>query len=926
MTAVRRPVVTLLLIVAFFAARASRLAADGSLFGTLTGRVHDESGAPLPGATVELTSNEKGFRRTAVTDAAGLFNFPLLPPGSYTARVTIDGFESYVSTNNVVAPEKTTDLAIPLKVARAEASIEVTGETPLVDKANPVDTTTVPSELTDKLPIARAYQNVIDFAPGQNDITGDGNPNARGAPDSGNVWLFDGVDTTDPTTGTFGANQNFDTIQEVVVSNAAVSAEYGRFQGGVFNVVTKTGTNQFHGSARALVTNDSWNAQNKGVNALNGDPFARDKVDENAYNYSFTLGGPVWTDRVFFFGAYQRNPEVVGAQQTQTSSTLPDGTGQSYTFTPTFVAWQGKITALISSSQTITFSAQADPFTGIVRDYWGGAADTAALTTQTQSNDCPWACIWQARYTAIFGANLSVEATYAGQRGGLTLGQYPGSGTPYFSLADGLAYNGSPYVGTVERPRNQANLAANYFTTIGGHSHDFKVGVDYQNIQSENFYFYPNNQLYVVNQFDAATNSPILQPGDQWFQYTPPVPSISKGNIWGIYGLDKFELGDRLSFNLGVRADIQHASSDLNHAVIDATTIAPRLFGTWDVNGTGKTLVSGGWGRYYEFLAQTIVDSVYSGVPQESNADVYAWDGSQWQFDYPIRTGGNDQPVNPNLKPSYVDEFDLAFEQQIGNLMAVQVRGLYRKWNDIVDDIKFVDANGLKILTPANFPSSLINRDYKSAEITFNRRFTDNFQALASYTWSQARGNADRSYSLTQFTSQLLDYPNDTCTVAAAGNEPAVSGPCPQILGHNRGGPLPWDVPNSVKIYAAYTYPTTSVNLTAAPSFTYFSGLPFQAQRNLTINGDTDVYYDTPQGSSRLPSWYQLNFSFEANFKMLDPVEIALKADIFNVTNQQPAIDNTKIVLVPGNEFGQPSTRSALNAPRGYQFGAVVRF
>ncbi len=905
------------------------LLADGSLSGTLAGHVRDESGGALPGATVELTSAEKGFRRAGVTDAAGHFNFALLPPGSYTVRVSISGFESYVSTGNLVAPEKTTDLAIALKVSRAEASVEVVGEAPLVDKSNPVDTTTVPAELTDKLPIGRAYQNVIDFAPGQNDIDGDGNPNARGAPDSGNVYLFDGVDTTDPTTGTFGANNNFDTIQEVVVSNAAVSAEYGRFQGGVFNVVTKTGTNQFHGTARVLVTNDSWNSQNKGYNALTSppdQPFAREKIDENAYNYSFTLGGPVWKDRIFFFGAYQRNPQVVAAAQTQTSSTLPEGTGQSYSQTPTFTAWQGKLTGQITPSQSLTFSAQADPYTGIVTDYWGVAADTAALTVQSQSNDCPWACIWQARYTGVFGANFSVEATYAGQRGGLGLGPYPGSGSPYFSLEDGLAYNGTPYVGFVDRPRNQGNLALNYFTSLAGHSHNVKVGVDYQDIQSQNFYFYENNELFVVDQYDAAAHSPILVPGDQWFRFTPPVPSVSKGTIWGIYGLDRFELTDRLSFNLGVRADIQHGSSDLNRAVIDATTIAPRLFGTWDMKGDGKALLSAGWGRYYEFLAQTIVDSVYSGVPQESDADAYVWTGTEWAFDYPLRTGGNNQPVNPNLKPSYVDEYDLAFQQQIGNNMAVSVRGLYRKWSNIVDDIKFVDADNFKILTPENFSNNIIFRDYKSAEITFNRRFSNNFQALASYTWSQARGNADRSYSLVAFTSQLLDYPNDTCTVDAAGNQPAVSGPCPQILGHNRGGPLPWDVTNSVKLYAAYTYPMSFMNLTAAPSFTYYTGLPYQAQRNLTINADNDVYYDTPQGSSRLPSWYQFNLSVEANLKMFEPIEFALKADIFNVTNQQPAIDNNKIVLLPGDDFGKPSTRSALNAPRGYQFGAVIRF
>ena len=192
--------------------------------------------------------------------------------------------------------------------------------------------------------------------------------------------LFDGVDTTDPTTGTFGANQNFDTIQEVVVSNAAVSAEYGRFQGGVFNVVTKTGTNQFHGTRPRARDERLLELAEQGHQLLNDEPFARDKIDENAYNYSFTLGGPVWTDRIFFFGAYQRNPQVVAAAQTQTSSTLPDGTGQSYSQTPTFVAWQGKLSGDLTSSQSLTFSAQADPYNGIVRDYWGAAADTAALT------------------------------------------------------------------------------------------------------------------------------------------------------------------------------------------------------------------------------------------------------------------------------------------------------------------------------------------------------------------------------------------------------------------------------------------------------------------------------------------------------------------------------------------------------------------
>ena len=145
------------------------------------------------------------------------------------------------------------------------------------------------AELTDKLPVVRGYQNDLTMAPGTDDIDGDGNPNSRGAPDSANLFLFDGVDTTDPTTGTFGANNNFDTIQEVVVSNTGVSAEYGRVQGGVFNVITKSGTNIFHGSGRVLVTNDNWNADNKGTNPLSGNSFNRNKFDENIYDYLFTL-------------------------------------------------------------------------------------------------------------------------------------------------------------------------------------------------------------------------------------------------------------------------------------------------------------------------------------------------------------------------------------------------------------------------------------------------------------------------------------------------------------------------------------------------------------------------------------------------------------------------------------------------------------
>ncbi len=908
---------------------AAPVLADGSLFGTLSGRVRDESGGALPGATVELTSEEKGFQRTATSDAAGAFNFALLPPGRYTVKATLPSFESFESANNVVTAEKTTQVNMTLKLAATAETVTVTGDVPLVDKTNVSDTTRVESGLSESVAIPRGYQTLIEFAPGLNDADADGNTNSHGAVDASNLFLFDGVDTTDPTTGTFGANNNFDTIQEVVVSNSAISAEYGRAQGAVVNVITKSGTNVFHGSARALVTNDNWNAQNKG-SAPNGTPFARDKLNHNVYDYLFTLGGPVWKDHIWFFGGYERNPQFTPPAQVAVSDLNPPPlSGQSYSANREFVAWQGKLSGQVTPAHALTFSAQADPFTGIIRNYWNEfglpSAELQALTNQSQSDDCPWACIWQARYTGVFGANISAEATYAQQRGGIVVGnQFPSpdfNGSPIFNLAEGLFYNGNPFDGFVRRPRDQANLAVNMYNQLFGRSHQFKVGVDYQKIKSESSFTYPGNQSFFVSGFDAATRQMLLQVGDQWFRGTPPEESISTGKIYGIYALDRFEATDRLSFNLGVRVDVQDGESDLRQAVISATTVSPRLTGTYDIFGNGKTLASVAYGQYRDFLVQNIIDSIYSGIPQQTNFDLFLWNGTDWEFAQAIRAPGNNAPVNQDLKPANVHEFNIALQQQIGNTVAVGIRGIYRKWTNLIDDRRFITDDGTKITTPVNFTDGELKRYYKAIELTAEKRFSTNWQILASYTLSRAEGNHEASFS-----TQLFDYAGTTCNVPAVGTEPAVSGDCPDILAHNRRGLLSYDVTHLVKVFAAYTLPLSIVNITAAPSFTFTSGLPYQQQQIFNINADTDVYYYTQKGSSRLPNWYALNFALAADFKVFGPLQLGIKGEVLNLTNQQEVVALGGNSLLPNANFGLPRSRNDLVQPRNFQFSAYLKF
>lgn len=917
-------VLTLLLV---FPAAVAR--GDGTLLGTVSGKVVDESGGALPGVTVEVVSVDKGFQRSLTTDATGSFKFPLLQPGPYTVRASLSGFQPSEATNNIVAPDKTTSVTITMRIAATKESVVVTGDTPLVDKTNVSATTTVSSTLTQKLPVGRSYQSLVTFAPGVNSTNNSGNPNSHGALSGNNLYLFDGVDTTDVTTGTFGQNFNYEAIQEVDVSTTGISAEYGRAQGAVINVITKSGTNQFQGSVKLLLTNDNWNEQNKGSNPSSGASFARVKFDQTIKAYAYTLGGPVWKDHLWLFGAYETVNNTSPQRQTATSTVHPNQTGQNYQQTTNVRLWDGKLTFQATPSHFFTGQFNSDPISGFVVNYWGGvtpAAERKALTSQDQNACSGIGCLKQARYSGVFGSKVSFEAAYAQQSGSIFVRPFEGNGSPFFSNSDNLFYNGATFDGFVERPRKQANLAINIYQELFGSSHQFKAGVDYQDLKSVASFAYPTNQVYYVADFDPTkgANQTFVR-GDELQKFTDPQPSVSKGKILGFYALDKFSVG-RVSLNLGARVEKQTADSDIGNTVIDTTRVSPRVSGAYDILGNGKTLASVGYGRYYQFLLQSIADSIFSGVPQQANKDVFIYDGTRFVFDHSVREGGNTQPVNRDLRPSYLDEINVAVQQQIGNTMAVGVRGIYRKWKDLVDDRKFISA-GNNITTPENFDSDLLRRDYRAIELTFEKRFSQRWQALANYTLSRARGN-----QFANFSSQLFDFAGRNCTVTGVGTLP-----CDVAASTNQFGLAAYDRTHVVNIFAGYTLPLSFANITAAPSFYYTFGLPFQRQRTFPVpSGARYNYFFDERGSSRLSSIYQLDFALEATFKPFGssspvplvggPIELGVKGEVFNLTNQQKTFRTDLISLLPNSAFGTPTSRNAQQAPRGYRLTALLRF
>ncbi len=306
---------------------ATPAAAQTAQVGQVAGEVKDASGAILPGATVTLTSEERGFSRTTVSDAQGRYLFPVVPLGKYSVEISLAGFEKVLLTNNLVESERTTNIPVSLKLATQEVAVTVTGETPIVDATNQTVQTRLRSEEYNKIPMARSYLNLIGQAPG---VVGTGNVNSHGGLTSNNQFLMDGVDTTDPTTGTFGTNLAFETIQEVVVQTSGVSAEYGRAIGAVVNVITKSGTNKLEGLFKYIATNDEWNTQNTAVNEVTNASLERVKFDQVNPTYSFAGGGPIVRDKAWFFGTYERAENTTAQQQTLLGENFQQSTVNDY--------------------------------------------------------------------------------------------------------------------------------------------------------------------------------------------------------------------------------------------------------------------------------------------------------------------------------------------------------------------------------------------------------------------------------------------------------------------------------------------------------------------------------------------------------------------------------------------------------------------
>jgi hypothetical protein len=587
--------------------------------GNIYGKVTDQQGAVLPGVTVTL-SGDLGTRN-ATTSSLGEFRFLGLDAGRYKLTTSMQGFAT-VTREVVVTSGENVNLPFSLRVAALQETVEVSGETPLVDVKKRGTSTTMIGDELQKVPNARDPWGVLKNVPGvmldRMNIAGNengqqANAGAKGSIEGDKTWSVDGLVVTDMTaTGGSPSYFDFDAFQEIAVTTGGADLQIESPGIGI-NLVTKRGTNRFHGSTRGFLTHDDLQSSNL-PDALKGDPRLanpdgsfRDKADhiQQISDFGADLGGPILKDKLWFYGSWGRQ-DIRLVRLTGT----PDKT---------------KLT-----SYNVKLNWQATPGTMVSGFFFDGIKDKTGRSPGSGLNE-PSTFLWD--QSNAYEKNrphglwkLQVDRTFSPSFFVSAKAAYYNTGFGLFSRDEQQSYTydyvrgetvGSYYDYFPVRPQKAVDVDGSYFAQGLGGSHELKFGFGYREVSTSTNYHWTGNQL--VGYVNSATDYEARL-------YREGSPG-SIGRYLNLYAGDTYTK-DRLSINLGVRWDLQRARNtpssapanasfpdrlpELTYAgdtsyPIDWSTFSPRAGLSYALDSSQKTVVRASYARYAAQLQFTWV-------------------------------------------------------------------------------------------------------------------------------------------------------------------------------------------------------------------------------------------------------------------------------------------------------------------------------
>jgi hypothetical protein len=678
-------------------------AQSSSTTGSVSGIVLDEAGAPLAGASVTLSSSQ--VTRTIVTGADGSFRLGLLNPGTWTIKVSSDGFQMQ-SASVTVSPNDNRAMSFKLpKVGLA--TVEVFGRTQVVDTTSTAVGQTLNMEEIAAIPNSdrgRDFSGVAFFSPGVAQGGFQANsPSMSGASAAENSYYVDGLDTTNYQFGTQGASLKTDFIDQVQIQTGGFAPEYSAL-GGVINAITKSGSNDFKGSAWA-----SWDAIGIHAGLKKNDFFQESPAEDSTrYDIGFEVGGAIIKDKLFYFiGADSQYTQGVSTTNLDSGTASGGLTSDKPKDNPIQVV--SKLNWYLSQDMQLTWFANynSEKFTaGAQYPYPAGRANIGVdSTTKNISTNLNYD--WTINPSVVFSAKLgyvSLDTKNNPASGNITQvddyawyvngpGTQPGyPGANLTSTQPAFIYGGtggySPEVKVVSK---QASMSLGVFWG----THSMKFGVSH--LESD----------YTQHDATSGTFQDQIQawgPGN-WrldrIEFRGGATVKAKFNA--VYAQDNWEVMPGLRLIYGFRYESQEQDDYKGVAFVKFNDVGkqtqPRLGFTWDMNNDGKTKVSGSYARYYEKIPQR---AAYRTWAPETYLDhiYYVGDGNftynQANGAYAItgpQSGLNDystpfsyDPVAKDIRLPQRDEVTLGVDHTFESGWTAGVHATYRHLKNPIED------------------------------------------------------------------------------------------------------------------------------------------------------------------------------------------------------------------------------------------------
>lgn len=903
--------------------------------GNVTGRVTDEQGAAVPGATVTAVAPQTGFTRSDVSDGQGLYRLNALPVGTYDITAELAGFRTVSRTGVGVDVSTTATLDFSLKVAAVAETINVPGAAPLIETTSSSVGGVVDVTRIENLPLnGRQFANLAMTIPGvglgfHSDPTKSTqySPQIAGGNGRNVNYQIDGGDDNDDTVG--GLLQNFplEAIEEFNFITQRYKAEYGRSNGGVMNIVTKSGLNDVQGSWFTMMRDKSMNARTE-TETLNNVA----KQDYRRYQFGGSFGGALVKDKAHFFVAVERTQ----LDTTQAVSTLGLFPSQDGIYpTPTR---ENLVSVKVSSNVT------PNQYLAVRYGRNNNSQVYAAGTRNVPQN-------WGDSSNTYNSINFNHNWVLRGSRLNEFVFQYADfannivarTGDPQQNFANGvtIGYNVNTPQTTIQHKFQFRDDFSWHVSGKGGLGHDLKTGVNFINEPKLYVTFNSGSTDYAYTHVDNNINGPISAVTRSKSGAAANLPMKQ----FAVYLQDDWRLSSRLTLNAGIRYDLvtgfaidqsgvtnfqklqAAAQAGLFNGVPgfdqwgassreDYNNIQPRIGLVYDVSGNGKDVVRGGWGIYYDY-GYTNANVLFPGLSAQGGSGVVFTvtntagiknpDGTFFTVGQPISNIASQNQVNPAgpffgtnvavprvLQP-FTRQASAGWSHQLSEATVLDIDYVRADGHDLGVRwaLNTITANGTRRYASLGFSPANPTMNMSIGESTFNglnigirRRMQKNIQFNAWYSLGSATGLGGQAVD--ELTTNMVQD-------ATQPFAPVQYGPAQRS-----------DARHKVTISAVLQLPG---GIYASPIFRYRSALPMHIWTGYDVNADgvnndiyTTAYKFTGIDASGNPSYESIgscttincgrgapqsamNLRLSKVFKLQKTMHLEIIGEVFNLFN-----------------------------------------